>query len=300
MPRLFKILLLIVTFTVITITIKSADSQKKSSSIRKLTGRNVKVAIIDSGLNLGSPLLFSNVVATRNFIDDSESVLDDVGHGTQIASIIAAKPNTIGSFSGIAPEADLLIAKVLSHENNNIDYVTEALYWAVNNGAKLINISLYYRKYNSELKKAVDYAVKNNVIVISSAGNFGKNNIGYPARFTETLSVFATNSHGNLVDFSSYSPKSDVGAIGLNVKVASYTNSKWNLLFENGTSYSAAIVTGYLSLLWQYYPECSAQSILELFYNHLTYSNKDNNYYFWLNFKGSSFLTDLLGSELSS
>ena len=140
----------------------------------------VPVAVIDSGVDLGHPDLAGKVIGSKSFVGGSAGV-DSLGHGTFVAGIIAAGVDNGIGIAGLAPPAQLLIAKVVTPGHSiPVDAEARAIRWAVENGARVINMSLGglrdpldpERDTYSQLEAdAVSYAVSNGVVVVAAVGN---------------------------------------------------------------------------------------------------------------------------------
>ena len=188
------------------------------------------IAIIDSGC-FDHILLREKLIYGKNFTSEgnSQNVTDNFGHGTHIAGII----------HDIIPEAQLLIIKVLDRYGyGTIDEITQGIYYALDKGANIINISIGYEDPDDELKTAIETAESKNVPVICAAGN--DNTISYPAQYG--ISVGSIDNKGNVSDFSTN--KAMLYAIGEDVK-STYVNDSYEIL--TGTSMATAKMTGYIA-----------------------------------------------------
>lgn len=188
------------------------------------------IAIIDSGC-FDHILLREKLIYGKNFTSEgnSQNVTDNFGHGTHIAGII----------HDIIPEAQLLIIKVLDRYGyGTIDEITQGIYYALDKGANIINISIGYEDPDDELKTAIETAESKNVPVICAAGN--DNTINYPAQYG--ISVGSIDNKGNVSDFST--SKATLYAMGENVK-STYVNDSYEIL--TGTSMATAKMTGYIA-----------------------------------------------------
>jgi major intracellular serine protease len=188
------------------------------------------IAIIDSGC-FDHVLLREKLIYGKNFTSEgnSQNVTDNNGHGTHIAGII----------HNIIPEAQLLIIKVLDRYGyGTIDEITQGIYYALDKGANIINISIGYEDPDDELKVAIETAKDKNVPVICAAGN--DNTISYPAQYG--ISVGSIDNKGNVSDFST--SKATLYAMGENVK-STYVNDSYEIL--TGTSMATAKMTGYIA-----------------------------------------------------
>ena len=171
---------------------------------RRTRGSGIRVAVLDTGVDADHPDLVNAIEATQDFTGDG--VEDVHGHGTHCAGIIAARRNNVG-FVGVAPECQLLIAKVLGNNGSgsNSD-IASGVNWAVDSGADIISMSLGGPNSDGSLFRAIHRALMENKIVVCAAGNEGsmfQNSIGYPGRYGSVISVGAHDQNGNPAGFSS-------------------------------------------------------------------------------------------------
>jgi len=176
----------------------------------------VRVAVIDSGIDLGHPELRSRVVAKRSFVGGS--VDDQLGHGTFVAGEIAAISDNGVGIAGLAPPARLIIAKVVGADGT-ISPRTEAraIRWAVRQRARVINLSFGSVRdpvngandgYSSAERKAIEFAVRRGVLVVAAVGNGNDAPTkpwpfaNYPAAFPHVLGVSAYGRNGRVPMFS--------------------------------------------------------------------------------------------------
>jgi subtilisin family serine protease len=182
----------------------------------------VKVAVIDSGIDYGHPEFAGRVVAGRSFVGGSWK-RDTDGHGTFVAGLIAADPANGQGIAGLAFNAQLLIAKVVSPDGSGVYLPGEvqAIRWAVNEGAQVINLSLGGARdpvdprldsFSPAERDAVEYAVSKGVVVVAAAGNgTGMASIpwayaDYPAALPHVLGVAALRQNGSVPDYSNRDP----------------------------------------------------------------------------------------------
>lgn len=215
-----------------------------------------KVAVLDSGVNGKHEDLSGKVVGGYNTIVDQPISAgvnsDDNGHGSFVASIIAAKTNNGIGMAGVDWGARIMPVKVLNSEGYGLDSdIAQGIQWAALSGAKVINLSLGGSEDNPVLRDAVAYANARGAVVVAAAGNTGGMEPHYPAAIPEVIAVGATDWKGALTDFSTTGDWVDVTAPGWGVlgaghgTVASYEDY-W---IGDGTSYSAPIVSGIISLM---------------------------------------------------
>lgn len=159
-------------------------------------GNGIKVAVIDTGVDYNHPDLLGfgpsgKVIGGYDFIENDNSPIDTNGHGTEVAGIIAAD----GNLKGIAPSAKILAYRVSdTGEGVSSDLIVKAIRQAVTDGANVINISLGVNRTNERIDEAINYAVKNGVVVVTAAGNSGPDlrTIGSPGKDPNTITVGAT------------------------------------------------------------------------------------------------------------
>ncbi len=164
--------------------------------IQGIDGSGIKIAVIDTGVDFNHPDLFGwgpegKVAGGYNFIQRGEPPLDENGHGTQVAGIIAAD----GHATGIAPKSKILAYKVSEDgEGVSSELIVEAIEMAIKDGADIINISLGVNKTNSKIERAVNYALEKEIFVVTAAGNDGPGfgTIGSPGRNHGSVTVGAT------------------------------------------------------------------------------------------------------------
>jgi len=209
------------------------------------TDAEVLVAILDTGIDEKHEDLAGKVVASINF-SGSQTASDVNGHGTHVAGIIAAiTDNSIG-VAGIAPNARLLNVKVV--DDNGVVWsstVARGIIWAVDNGAKVINMSLVIPTSSPALEQAIDYAWSKGVVLVAGAGNNIKSVPVYPAYYPEVIAVAATDVGGNLWSKSNYGDWVDVYAPGVDIYSTLPGNSYG---YQSGTSMAAAYVAAVAAL----------------------------------------------------
>jgi minor extracellular serine protease Vpr len=154
-------------------------------------GSGIVVSIIDTGIDLNHPDLEGKIIGGYDFVDNDEMPEDANGHGTQVAGIIAAN----GNLKGIAPNSKILMYKV-SEDGESVPshLIIKAIEKSIEDGADIINISLGINQTNTKIDQAVNKAVKNNIFVVTAAGNFGPelNTIGSPGINPNAITVGAT------------------------------------------------------------------------------------------------------------
>ena len=215
-------------------------------------GAGVKVAIIDSGIDYSHPDLNDNYAGGYDFANNDDDPMDDNGHGTHVAGIVAAEDDGDGVV-GVAPEASLYALKVLgSSGSGSYSDVIAALQWCVDNGIQVTNNS-----YGSSgdpgytVKDAFDEANTSGVLHVAAAGNSGNppgkgDNIIYPARYESVIAVAATDQSDKRARFSSTGPNIELAAPGVGIYSTLPGNSydAWS-----GTSMASPHVAGVVALM---------------------------------------------------
>ena len=230
------------------------------------TGRNagdgVKVAIIDTGIDYNHPDLSGNYGGGIGYragvvIDP----LDDHGHGTHCAGIVAAVDDGEGVI-GVAPEAWLYAVKVLNQYGDGYygyaSDIAAGIEWAIVNDMQVISMSIGSNSYSESIKSACDAAYESGIIVVAAAGNDYSSRgraefdtVDYPARYESVIAVGATNSYDERAYFSSTGPDVELAAPGVNI-LSTY---RGGYAYMSGTSMACPHVAGTAALAMAAYPD---------------------------------------------
>ncbi len=193
----------------------------------------VRVAVIDSGVDGTHPELKGRIVAARSFVGGSPLV-DTQGHGTLVAGLIAARSDDGVGIAGLAPAAELVVAKVVGRNGSiPVEAEANAIRWAVASGARVINMSLGGLRdpghpsrdtYSRLEADAVSYAVSKGVLIVAAVGNSDQAPsqpwpfASWPAALPHVLGVSALNRRGNAPQFSNRDPRfNDIAAPGQDI-----------------------------------------------------------------------------------
>ncbi len=207
----------------------------------------ILVAVLDTGIDGDHEDLKDKVVAVTNFTD-SPTANDIYGHGTHIAGIIAATSDNGIGIIGMAPESRLMNVKIADDKGRSQpSALAEAIVWAVDNGASVINISIELREPSQEIEDAVNYAWTQGAIIIAAAGNDGGQVPVYPAYYENSVAVAATNLDDTLAPLSNYGDWVDVAAPGFKI-YSTLPNDSYG--YKTGTSFAAPYVSGLAALLF--------------------------------------------------
>jgi subtilisin family serine protease len=210
------------------------------------TGKLIKIAILDTGYN---PHRFGpQPVAARSFIA-GESWADGNGHGTHCAGTALGRRDAFGRSIGTAPEADLIVGKVLSNRGSGgSGGIAAGIRWAADQGAHVISMSLGGGGSDSGTNQAIDYAWSKGCIVHASAGNSGyngSNTIGWPARYENCLCNGAYRGDGQIANFSSGGRELDWACPGQQITSFATDGRGWRAM--SGTSMSCPFGSGLLA-----------------------------------------------------
>lgn len=182
---------------------------------KETKGNGVTVAIIDTGVTQVPDLKDTKFVAGYDFVNDRVEATDDNGHGTHVAGTIAQSTNNNYGVAGIAYEAKIMPLKVLSETGGGtISDIAEAIKFAADNGADIINMSLGGPGESKLLEEAINYAHQKGVLIIAAAGNSNQNSAGYPARYRRVLGVSALDASGSKAFYSNFGAGVDISAPG--------------------------------------------------------------------------------------
>jgi len=207
---------------------------------------DVIVAVLDTGIDQIHEDLAGKVITNINFTQ-SPTVDDVHGHGTHMAGIIAAAENTVGII-GLAHDVSLMNVKVAEDDGIcDAETVARGIIWAVDNGARVINISLTITESSPTLEEAVNYAWDKGAIVVAAAGNnFGSTPV-YPAAYPNVIAVAATDKDDRLPGWSNHGDWVSLGAPGVDI-YSTLPGDGYG--YETGTSPAAALVSGGAALLF--------------------------------------------------
>jgi type VII secretion-associated serine protease mycosin len=235
-------------------------------------GSGVTVAVVDSGVD-ANPQFGDRVIPGPDLVAGTRPGVppgaDCVGHGTAVASIIAAAPVPGISFTGVAPAARILSVKISGTDSFPTSAAPQGIMDAVQFGADVINLSLATPDDVPALRNAVEYALRHNVVVVAAAGNDlrpgGSERAGpfYPASYPGVLAVGAAAPGGALAGFSDRRTPVAVTAPGVNVTSA-YPGTFPDAYApaQNGTSFASAFVAGVVALVRSAHPELSAAQVV--------------------------------------
>ncbi|HEY0604612.1 MAG TPA: S8 family peptidase, partial [Herpetosiphonaceae bacterium] len=227
---------------------------------------NIKIAIVDSGVRLSHPEFTGRVLPGYDFANNDSDPSDDVGHGTHVAGIAAASGDNGEGGAGLCWQCTILPIKVTNAYGEGSDaWIASGVRWAVDQGARVINLSLGGEERSPILHEAIQYAVSKNVVVVAAAGNSADkgNAVQYPAAYEEVIAVGATDENDQRAYFSQVQPYVDVSAPGWNIP-STWSDSPFlpiSYLAISGTSMSTPYVTGLAALLLSINPNLDVNGV---------------------------------------
>lgn len=218
----------------------------------KYTGKDVVVAVIDTGIDTNHPVFGDSIIGGSSFVPGLNSFDDDHGHGTHVAGIVHQ----------VAPAAKLLVIKVL--DKNGVcdnDALIDALRYAISwrgprgESVSIINMSLGSPQSYTPLRDAVVYAAHCNKIIFAAAGNEGDGNsttveVGYPAMYSEAISIGAVDFTAKVARFSNSNKEVDMAAPGDNI-LSAWPGGRYAAL--SGTSMATPAAAGLAALYVEKY-----------------------------------------------
>jgi hypothetical protein len=225
---------------------------------------NVIIAVLDSGINTAHPDLAGRILPGYDFVNNDSDPTDDFGHGTAVAGTVIADGNNGIGVAGVAFGCSVLPVKVMdatgaaSHST-----IAQGIEFAIQQGARIINLSLAGDWPSSTLQNAINDAWSNNVIVVAAAGNNGSTVPQYPGACEHVLAVAASEPDDSRAWFSSYGAYVTLFAPGDTIWTTQRdTNNPYGAW--SGTSFSSPVVAGVAALLLSMQPSLSNMQVVQV------------------------------------
>ena len=240
----------------------------------------VTVAVIDSGIDEGHPEFSGRLLPSVNYVSPGAAVVDDCGHGTHVAGLVAAGLNDSIGIAGPAPariQARKVLAASIGGCTGSVANVAKAIREAADAGMDIINLSLTLSSDNSTMRSAVEYAGGKGALMIAAAGNAAASSVYYPARYPQVMAVASLDYSDDHPSYSNSGNEIEIAAPGgagstpifatwstaaiarctsgfQSANGGSYCNS-------TGTSMAAGIVSGIAALVLAVAPDLSASEV---------------------------------------
>jgi len=249
-------------------------------------GTGITVAVLDTGFDLTNQDLAEQLWTNpgevpddgidndlNGYVDDlhgvntgglNNGIADKHGHGTQVSSIILS----------VAPECKIMSIKLNKNQSDyfSIGAIVEGVYYAVQNGADLLNMSFSGKDYSFSLAQALEQANDAGCMLVGAAGNNKNCNVEFPANIAEVIAVGSADLNGQVSDFSAYGSDLDILALGENIKTIDLDNLS-SIVY--GTSFSAAVVSGTISVIKAMNPFLHETTIKKIIRNTISKSDQD-------------------------
>lgn len=218
------------------------------------TGEGIKIAVLDTGCDINHICLKDRIIDYKNFTieGDKNDVTDKRGHGTHVAGIIAGNRIKQG-VTGVAPDCELIICKVISSHGGFDEDIIEALEYAIEQKVDIINMSIGGAGIHKTMHNLIKKATELGISVVCAGGNYGDgradtNELIYPGAFEEVIEVGAVDSNNMICKFSNSNDMIDVCSYGKGI-TSTFPNNRYAKL--DGTSQATPHVSGVLALLKQ-------------------------------------------------
>lgn len=251
----------------------------------------VTVAVVDTGVDTNNPDIGNNLILGPNYINGSNSPVDDFGHGTHVSGIIGAASNNGVGITGADWNVPLLEVKSMGLDKKGqgtgtLSQISQGIQYAIDHGAKVVNMSLSSETTSPPCnslpyQSLFNYAVQQGVVVVVAAGNVKSDVTNYaPANCQNAIIVGATDQQNNRASFSNFGANVTIAAPGVNIlstKATCTTNMcngsgvvDGSYITASGTSMAAPLVSGVIALLLSQYPHLSFSDVKQCLLSNAT------------------------------
>ncbi len=244
------------------------------------SGKEVIVAVIDSGVDMHHPDLQGRLISGYDFANNDGDPEDDSGHGTKVCGILGAVGNNGVGIAGVAWDVDITIMPVKFMKVNdgqttgNLSDAVNAIYYAVDHGAQIINASWGFYEHSSSLDDAIAYAKNKGVLFVASAGNNGQDNdtsVHYPSNcpYDNVIAVAAMDTDGSIASFSNFGSKTvQIMAPGVGITTTTINDSY--VSNAAGTSFATPFVTGIAAMVLSQSPDMNYATLRQIILSSAT------------------------------
>ncbi|MCX7571249.1 S8 family peptidase [Tumebacillus sp. DT12] len=226
------------------------------------TGNSMyKIAIIDTGIDYQHPDLAGKLLPGYDFANNDSDADDDQGHGTHVAGTASALTNNANQVAGLDWNARLLPVKVLNASGSGYTSdIIDGLYFAADNGAHAVNMSLGGGGYSQAFQDAINYLWGRGGILVAAAGSSSTSGYSYPAAYNNVVAVAATTTSNTKASFSNYGTWVEVAAPGTNILSTANGGGTSTM---SGTSMAAPQVAGLVTLVRSVMPGATNQAVID-------------------------------------
>lgn len=222
-------------------------------------GKGVRVAVVDTGIDLNHPNLLPNLRGGINLVRPGRPPSDDNGHGTHVAGTVGAADTGRGVI-GVAPEAHIYAVKAFDRAGAApASRIIGAIQWCLDHSMKVINLSFGSDEDNAALREAVALALRRGVILVAAAGNQRRAGVDVPARYDDVLAATATTRADRIVGYAARGPEIDLAAPGYDTLSTGRGDTYHRLA---GTSMAVPHVAGTAALIFGRHPDWSADEVM--------------------------------------
>jgi subtilisin family serine protease len=230
---------------------------------------NVIVAVIDDGIDPEQPDLKDQMIDPYDMYYDTNEFISVGEHGTHVSGIIAAAADNNEGGSGVAPGVKIMPINVFGDDDSAYTSdIINAIYYAIDNGAKIINMSLGDYENSIALNEAIQDAYKAGLVIVAAAGNDHKSEKVYPASYSNVVSVASTDDLDHISSYSNYGDSVDIAAPGEDI-LSTLPDDKFG--YMSGTSMATPVVSGVAALIWSEHPDFTNVQVV----NYLMQSTDD-------------------------
>jgi subtilisin family serine protease len=220
---------------------------------------DIVIATVDTGVDPTIADLQGALVPGWDFIQNDAVPRDTVGHGTHVASVIAARGNNGIGLAGYCWDCRIMPVRVTADGSATGPQISQGIYWAVDHGARIITIGLNSGSQSYDESVAVRYAHDRGVLVIASAGNTGTTDLRYPAAYDGVLPVAAVNDSDVLYFWSTRGSWVPLAAPGCQLVIDPVVGPGTLC----GTSFTPAVVAGIAGLMLSLKPSLTPDQIVQ-------------------------------------
>lgn len=229
-----------------------------------VTGENIKIAIIDSGVDTEHNDIKNSVIKNIKVSGLDKSFIDNNSHGTAVAAIICGNCKNKNGIWGIAVNSEIISIDVTDDSSGIVeeDDLIEGISIAINENVDIINISLGVKKCSDKLHSVIKTAYDNDIIIVAAAGNYMEHDVLYPASYQEVICVGSKSKNGEVISPESVNGKAVIYLPGEYISSAARDNKYKSY---SGTSISTPMLTGIISLMLEHNPDIGKKDIYDYF-----------------------------------